>query len=65
MDIDISGSKGNAFFLLGQAKILAKQLEKDADDIQARMTSGDYENLLDVFESEFGDYVTLSGRGTG
>ena len=58
-EIDLTGPEGNAFFLLGTAKHFAKQLDLDWKDLQERMTSGDYEHLLEVFEEEFGDFVTL------
>ena len=59
IEIDLTGPDGNAFVLLGKAKNLAKQLELDGDDIIKDMTSGDYEHLLDVFDSYFGNFVTL------
>ena len=59
IEINLSGPQGNAFFLLGTAKNLAKQLELDGSKIQAEMMAGDYENLLQVFDSYFGDFVTL------
>lgn len=59
IEIDLSGPQGNAFFLLGTAKNLAKQLELDGSKIQAEMMAGDYENLLQVFDSYFGDFVIL------
>ena len=59
MDIDLTGSGGNAFVLIGTARRLAKKLGKDPDDIARKMESGDYENLISVFEAEFGDFVTL------
>lgn len=59
LEIDLTGPQGNAFFLLGTAKNLAKQLNKDWEDIEKRMTSGEYENLLKVFEEEFGDFVVM------
>jgi len=62
MEIDISGPNGNAFYILAQAKVCAKQLGLNYEDIQNDMTSGDYDHLLDVFEKHFGDYVTLTGR---
>ena len=58
-EIDISGPQGNAFFLLGTAQKMAKQLDKDWDDINKRMTEGDYDNLIKVFDEEFGDYLDL------
>lgn len=59
MEIDLNGPEGNAFFLLGRGKGLAEQLGKDWADISKRMKSGDYENLIKVFDEEFGDYVVL------
>ena len=57
--IDITGPQGNAFCLLGYAKDFAKQLGLDYDQINTEMTSGDYENLLSVFDKYFGDYIVL------
>ena len=62
LTIDLSGPEGNAFAVLGVAKNLAKQLDKDWKQIQDEMSSGDYDNLLDVFEREFGSVVTLLNR---
>jgi hypothetical protein len=58
-EIDLTGPEGNAYVLLGYAKTFAKQLHKDGKDITNRMMSGDYENLLKVFDEEFGDFVIL------
>ena len=57
--IDLTGPQGNAFALLATAKNLSKQLGYSFTEIQDEMTSGDYENLLEVFDSYFGDYVIL------
>jgi hypothetical protein len=59
IQIDLTGPQGNAFFLLGTASNLAKQLGLDDKEIQAEMMKGDYENLLQVFDSYFGDFVVL------
>lgn len=59
IEIDLTGPQGNAFFLLGTASNLAKQLGLDDKEIQAEMMKGDYENLLQVFDSYFGDFVVL------
>lgn len=61
-EIDITGSEGNAFMLIMQAKNLAKQLDMDAKAIADEMKAGDYEHLLDVFEKHFGSHVELVGR---
>lgn len=59
MVIDLTGPQGNAYFLLGTAKNLAKQLELDPDPITQEMISGDYENLIGVFDRYFGEYIIL------
>ena len=57
--IDLTGPEGNAFCLMGYANKFARQLNLDGSTIIAEMKSGDYENLLKVFDSYFGDYVIL------
>jgi len=57
--IDLTGPDGNAFALMGYANKLAKQLGLDSEVIINDMTSGDYENLLEVFDGNFGEYVIL------
>tara|TARA_R110000751_G_scaffold50463_2_gene111479 strand:+ start:585 stop:800 length:216 start_codon:yes stop_codon:yes gene_type:complete len=57
--IDLTGPDGNAFALMGYARRLAKQLGLDSEEIISNMTSGDYENLLEVFEENFGEFVIL------
>ena len=57
--IDLTGPDGNAFALMGYAKNSSRQLGLDFKEIQTEMTSGDYENLLEVFEKHFGSFVTL------
>lgn len=59
IEIDLTGPDGNGMVLIGKARSLAKQLDKDHEAITTEMMSGDYENLVSVFEREFGDYVTL------
>ena len=59
MEIDLTGPQGNAFCLLGIAKNLCRQLDREWDFISKEMQSGDYENLLAVFEREFGSFVTM------
>ena len=57
--IDLTGEKGNAYYLLGTARNYANQLGLDAKKIGEEMRSGDYENLVQVFDKYFGDFVTL------
>lgn len=58
--IDLTGPQGNAFYLLGYAKKLAKQLDfEDVDGLLEDMQSGDYEHLIQVFDEHFGDFIIL------
>lgn len=59
IEIDLTGPDGNAFFLMGTAIRLAKQLNLDGDKIVSEMKSGDYENLITVFDNYFGEFVNL------
>ena len=44
---------------MGKARGYAKQLGLDGDLIKEEMMSGDYENLIRVFDRHFGDYIIL------
>lgn len=57
--IDLTGPDGNAFALMGYASRFAKQLDLDSKVIIKEMQSGDYENLLQVFDGYFGSFVIL------
>lgn len=62
--IDLQGTQGNAFVLLGIAKDLHKQLKNvidlpDIKTIQSEMFSSSYDNLILVFDKYFGEYVDL------
>ena len=62
IEIDLTGPEGNAFVLMGYAQQYGKQLEWDKekqDEVRKEMTSGDYENLIQVFDKYFGDFVDL------
>ena len=59
ISIDLTGPDGNAFVLIGTAGNLAKQLGLDAKAIREEMMKGDYENLVNVFDKHFGNFVTL------
>jgi hypothetical protein len=62
IEIDLTGEQGNSFFLLGMVKNLGTQIGLDKEkisNIQQKMMSGDYENLVQIFDKEFGDYVIL------
>lgn len=55
--IDLDGPEGNAFQLLAYATKWCKDIGIDYKEFQKEATSGDYENLLKVFDKYFGKYV--------
>jgi len=57
--VDLTGPDGNAFCLMGYAQKLSRQLDLDGNKVVEEMKSGDYENLIKVFDSYFGDFVIL------
>ena len=62
IEIDLTGPQGNAFFLLGTASKLGRQLGWDRDEIEIllrQMRNSDYENLVNTFDKYFGNIVTL------
>lgn len=63
--INLNGPEGNAFALLGTARRTAYRMGKTQEQVEAilnDMTSDDYDNLVKVFNREFGDHFTLEGR---
>ena len=60
--IDLTGPDGNAFALIGYANRFAKQLgytPQQRGNLTTEMMGSDYENLLEVFDRNFGDFVIL------
>ena len=60
--IDLTGPDGNAFFLLGTAMKLCKQIgisSERTDEILDEMRSSDYENLIKSFDKYFGKLIDL------
>ena len=57
--IDLTGPDGNAFVLLGYAKRLSRELDLNYKQILDEMMEGNYENLINVFDKYFGDFVDL------
>ena len=54
--IDLTGPAGNAYVLIGHAEKFAKQLgytQEQTKTLTDDMMSGDYENLLQVFDKHF------------
>jgi len=60
IEIDLTGPQGNAYYLLGLAHDLAKQLDWDPGAITKEMRdTHDYDLLVEVFDKHFGNIVTL------
>ena len=62
IEIDLTGPDGNAFVLMGYAKRFGKQIGMSSSyitEMLEKMMSSDYENLVKVFDDEFGSVVTL------
>ena len=62
--IDLQGPMGNAFALMGYADDLLRQMGRrhEFNKMRTDMMSGDYENLVRIFEENFGDYVELINK---
>ena len=59
IEIDLTGPDGNAFAILGLAKRLCREFDIPFKPLMEKMTSGDYENLIKVFDDKFGSVVTM------
>ena len=57
--IDLTGPDGNAYAILGLAKRLCREFDIPFKPLMDEMTSGDYENLIKVFDDKFGSFVTM------
>ena len=57
--IDLHGSQGNAFALMAIAEDWLRQMDRRDEfrPMRTEMMSGDYNNLLRVFQTKFGDLV--------
>ena len=62
--IDLKGPKGNAFYLIGAAGDFLRQMKRrdEFNAMRTEMMSGGYENLVRIFEDNFGDYVELVNK---
>ena len=59
IEIDLTGPDGNAYAILGLAKRLCKEFDIPFKPLMEKMTSGDYENLIKIFDDKFGSFVTM------
>ena len=57
--INLDGPQGNANILMATAINLANQAGLDGDKIIMEMRSGDYINLVKIFDKYFSKYVIL------
>ena len=60
--IDLTGPQGNAFYLLGLASKLCKQIgisEHETNSILEEMKSNGYTNLIETFDRHFGMIIDL------
>ena len=62
--VDLTGPQGNAFYLLGLASKLCKQMQVEDDIILQDMKMGGYEHLITTFDDYFGDLVDLERQMT-
>ncbi len=51
--IDLTGPQGNAFHLMAVAEQLGRHIGLNTEAILYEMKSGDYENLVNVFDKNF------------
>jgi hypothetical protein len=59
IEIDLLGPEGNAFALLGIAKDLCHKTGIEWETVKNEMTSSDYENLIQVMDKYFGDFIIM------
>jgi hypothetical protein len=59
IEIDLLGPEGNAFALLGIAKDLCHKTGIEWEPVKNEMTSSDYENLIQVMDKYFGDFIIM------
>ena len=65
--IDLHGSQGNAFALMSIADDWLRQMKRrdEFNTMRTEMMSGDYNNLLRVFQTKFGDLVEFANAPEG
>ena len=58
IEIDLTGPMV-MLLILGLAKRLCREFDIPFNPLMKKMTSGDYENLIKVFDDKFGSFVTM------
>jgi hypothetical protein len=62
IELDLTGPAGNAYYLMAYAETVGKQIGMNVEErrkVIDEMRSGDYENLIKIFDKKFGKYVDL------
>ena len=57
--IDLTGPQGNAFYLLGTAMKLSKEIGLNVTAVLDDLKGGDYEHLITRFDYHFGMIIDL------
>ena len=57
--IDLTGPQGNAFYLLGTAMKLSKEIGLNVTAVLDDLKGGDYEHLITRFDYHFGFIIDL------
>jgi hypothetical protein len=66
MIVDLSGPQGNAYALMGVARSIGRELNRpynEIKEVETRMMSGDYDNLVKVMYLEYGDFIQFVKEG--
>ena len=66
MIVDLSGPQGNAYALMGVARSIGRELNRpynEIKEVETRMMSGDYDNLVKVLFLEYGDFIQFKKDG--
>jgi hypothetical protein len=66
MIVDLSGPQGNAYALMGVARSIGRELNRpynEIKDVETRMMSGNYNDLVKVLYLEYGDFIQFVKEG--
>ena len=66
MIVDLSGPQGNAYALMGVARSIGRELNRpynEIKDVETRMMSGNYNDLVKVLYLEYGDFIQFVKDG--
>ena len=66
MIVDLSGPQGNAYALMGVARSIGRELNRpynEIKEVETKMMSGDYDNLVKVLFLEYGEFIQFKKDG--